>query len=65
MLLKGIRAMHEEDDGSSSDSSGYLHTILQLGSKFLITVKIYSVPVEMEVNSGAERSTVPLVTFNQ
>ena len=45
-----------------------LHTTLQLGTKagkFLITVSINSVPVEMEVDPGAERSTVPLSTFNQ
>ena len=65
---KAVKALQEEDDGSSSDSSGCMHTILQLGSKagkFLITVMINSVPIEMEVDSGAERSTVPLSTFKQ
>jgi len=60
--------LQEEDDSDSSDSSGCMHTILQLGSKtgkFLITVMINSVPVEMEVDSGAERSMVPLSTFKQ
>ena len=65
---KAVKALQEEDDDSSSDSSACMHTILQLGSKagkFLITVMINSVPVEMEVDSGAERSTVPLSTFKQ
>ena len=40
----------------------------QLGTKinkFLITVKINKVPVEMEVDSGAKRSTVPLSVFQR
>ena len=59
--------MQEQDDGSSSDSSGCMHTILQLGTKagkFLITVSINTVPIEMEVDSRVEQSTVPLSTFN-
>ena len=64
-----IRTLQEKGK-SSSDSSEpeHLHTILQLGtksSKFLVTVKINKVPVEMEVDSGAERSTVPLAVFQQ
>ena len=65
-LSKTVKALQEQDNGSSSDSSGCMHTILQLGtkaSKFLITVAINSVPIEMEVDSGAEQSTVPLSTF--
>ena len=65
---KAVKAVQEQDDGSSSDSSGCMHTILQLGtkaSKVLLTVSINSVPIEMEVDSGAERSTVPLSTFNR
>ena len=63
----GIRSIEEQDD-SSSDSSEHLHAILQLGTrtnKFLVVVKINGIPVEMEVDSGAERSTVPLSVFNQ
>ena len=61
--------LHENSD-SSSDSSehGHLHTILQLGTnsnKFVITVKINEVPVEMEVDSGAERSTIQLTIFQR
>ena len=55
----------QETQGASSDSSESEHsyTVLQLGTKlnkFLITVHINRVPVEMEVDSGAKRSTVPL-----
>ena len=38
---KAVKAVQEQDDGSSSDSSGCMHTILQLGTKagkFLISV---------------------------
>lgn len=64
---QGVRTLQEQSE-SSSDSSELeqLHTILQLGtksSKFVITVEINKVPVEMEVDSGAERSTVPLSIF--
>ena len=58
----------ESDDNYSSDSSGYLHNILQLGTranKFLITVSINSRAIEIEVDSGAERSTVPLSIIEQ
>ena len=57
----------DSNDDYSSDSSGYLH-ILQLGTranKFLLTMDIDSIPIEMEVDSGAERSTVPLSLFEQ
>ena len=66
---QGVRTLQEKSD-SSSDSSEleHLHTIFQLGSKsskFVITVKINKVPLEMEVDSGAERSTIPLSIFQQ
>ena len=66
---QGVCILQENSD-SSSDSSeyGHLHTILQLGTnsnKFVITVKINEVPVEMEVDSGAERSTIPLTIFQR
>ena len=60
--------MDNNNDDCSSDSSGCLHNILQLGNranKFLLTVDINSIPIEMEVDSGAERSTVPLSLFEQ
>ena len=56
------------NDDYISDSSGYLYNILQLGNranKFLLTVDISTVPIKMEVDSGAERSTVPLSLFKQ
>ena len=63
----------QEVDNSNSDDSGsentdYLHNLLQLGtliSKFLLTVDINSVPIEMEIDSGAECSAIPLSVFEQ
>ena len=48
----------QEKNGSSSDSSDteHLHTIFQLANKSVITI---------EVDSGAERSTVSLSVFEQ
>ena len=46
----------------------HLHSILQLGTKsekFLINVKINGISIEMEIDSGAERSTIPLSLFKQ
>jgi len=63
----GIRFI-EEQVNSNSDSLEHLHSILQLGTrtnKFLIIVKVNGVPIEMEVDSGAERSTIPLSMFKQ
>jgi len=34
-------------------------------SKFLLTVDINSVPIEMEIDSGAECSAIPLSVFEQ
>ena len=66
--IGSVQEAVDSDDDDESDSSGYLHNILQLGTranKFLITVDINSRPVEMEVDSGAERSTIPLSVFEQ
>lgn len=64
-LVEADEAANSSDSGSSSD----LHSIFQLGNelqeKFLITVNINGVPLEMEVDSGAERSTVPTSIFNE
>ena len=64
-----IRTLQEKNESSIDTSeSEHLHTTLQLGTKvnkFLITVKIYKFPVEMEVDSGAQRSTVPLSVFDK
>ena len=66
-----IESVHETADSNddySSDSSGYLHNILQLGTqanKFLLTVDINSMPIMMEVDSAAECSIMPLALFEQ
>ena len=54
----------ELTDSSSEDD--HLHTILQLGGKsdkFLYTATINGIEVEMELDSGADRSTVPWTLF--
>ena len=64
----GIRAIEEQDNDSSSGSLEHLHSILQLGTKSekgLINVKINGISIEMEIDSGAERSTIPLSLFKQ
>ena len=64
----GICAIEEQDNDSSSDSLEHLHSILQLGTKsekFLINVKINGISIEMEIDSGAERSTISLSLFKQ
>ena len=66
--IGSVQETVDSNDDYSSDSSGYLHNILQLGTranKFLLTVDINSIPIEMLVDSGAERSTVPLSLFDQ
>ena len=47
---------------TSSDSSEHLHFIFQLGT---IVVNINGIGIEMEVDSGAERSTIPVSVFKQ
>ena len=64
----GVKQLQVEDSASDSSSEDHLHSIFQLGkdsSKYMITVKINGIPVEMEVDSGAERSTVPNSLFNE
>ena len=62
---RGNAILQLQDDDSSSCSSsaeGHLHTIFQLGKgmrKFLVSVYINGVELEMEINSGAERATIP------
>ena len=66
--IGSVQETVDNNDDCSSDSLGYLHNILQLGTrsnKFLITVDINSIPIEMEVDSGAEHSTVPLSLLEQ
>jgi len=57
-------------DNSDNDSSAeeYLHSIFQLGNnsqKFIITVTINGVELKMEVDSGAEHSTIPWSVFQK
>ena len=58
----------QDDDSSSSSSSaeGHLHTIFQLGKgtrKLLVSVYINGVKLVMEIDSGAERTTIPWSIF--
>ena len=55
-----------DDDSNGSSTEEYLLSVFQLGnrsSKFIITVRINGVQVEMEADSGAERSTIPWSIF--
>jgi len=66
---QGVHSLQEKNRSSTDSSeSEHLHTILQLGTKlsrFQITVKTNKVPIDMEVDSGAERSAVPLSIFSK
>ena len=58
----------ETDVTGSSGEDDHLHNILQLGdksAKFLFTATINGVDVEMELDSGADRSTVPWELFQK
>ena len=62
------RQLHEqdEDDGSVSSTEEYLHSVFQLGNsthKFIVTVVINGVTIDMEAHSGTERSTIPWTIF--
>ena len=65
----GVHQLQNEittDD--SSDSDGGLYNIFQLSNpvaKFIVSVKINGVNIEMEVDSGAQRSTVPWRLFQE
>ena len=53
---------------SSGSESHHLYAILQLGNKadkFLVFTKINGVDVEMELDSGADRSTVPWTWYQE
>ena len=53
---------------SSGSESDHLYAILQLGNKadkFLVSTKINGVDVEMELDSGADRSTVPWTWYQE
>ena len=58
----------QDCSGNSDESSTeeFLHSVFQLGKtnpKFIITTFINGVRVDMEANSGAERSTIPWSVF--
>jgi len=58
----------ETEVTSSSSEDYHVHTILQLGDKskkFLFTTNINGVDLEMKLDSGADRSTVPWALFKQ
>ena len=65
----GVHQLQDEiatDD--SSDSDGGLHNIFQLSNpvdKFIVSVTINGVKVDMEVDSGAQRSAVPWCLFQE
>ena len=53
---------------NSSSEDDQVHTILQLGDKsrkFLFTTNINGVDIEMELDSGADHSTVPWALFKK
>ena len=60
---QGMYQLQEQSDDSSGGSTEeFLHSVFQLGNtchKFIITVFINGIGVDMEVDSGAERSTIP------
>ena len=61
-----IHQLQEND--SSSSAEGHLHTICQLGDttrKFTVPVCINGVKIEMEVDSGAERTTMPWSIYQE
>ena len=61
-----VKVVDAEDGESDSDSEDHLHSIFQLGkesSKYIIAVKINGIMINMEVDSGAECSTVSKSLF--
>ena len=64
---KAVLQLQDDDSSSSSSSAeGHLHTIFQLGKdtrKFLVSVYINGVKLVMEIDSGAERTTIPWSIF--
>ena len=64
----GIKLVQVEDSSSGSSSEDHLHSIFQLGktsTKYMVTVGINGILVDMEIDSGAERSTVPKSLFEE
>jgi len=62
-----VHQLHEDDSSSSNSAEGHLHIICQLENtcqKFIITVCINGMTLDMEIDSGAERSTIPWWIFH-
>ena len=63
-----MRALETNTDESSGSSEDHLHSIFQLEKgfhKYMITVNVNGIAVEMELDSGAERSTIPKTVFEE
>ena len=63
-----VKLVDVGDGEIDSDSDDHLHSIFQLGkesNEYIITVKINGIMINMEVDSGAERSTVPKSLFEE
>ena len=58
----------EKEVASSSSEDDYIQTILHLGnkaSKFLVTATINDIDVQMEMDSGADKSTIPWELYQE
>ena len=56
----------EGDDLTEPSSDEQLHGIFQVGGKspkFMATVIINGVSIEMEIDTGAEHSTIPIASY--
>ena len=63
-----VKLVQVEDSTSDSSSEDHLHSIFQLGkesNKYMITVRINGVMIDMKVNSGEECSTIPKSLFEE
>ena len=63
-----VQVLRVDEAASDSSSEDHLHSIFQLGkkaNKYMITVGINGILIEMEVDSGAERSTIPKLLFEE
>ena len=57
-----VQVLRVDEAASDSSFEDHLHSIFQLGkkaNKYMITVGINGILIEIEVDSGAERSTIP------
>ena len=59
---KKVNKQGDDDDSTDPSSDEQLHGIFQVGGKspkFMVTVAVNGIPIDMEVDTGAERSTIP------